>query len=1014
MGERSAVWLRRLRGRSAAGLLAVPAALALSVGALIAPEVASAVGPMESALPGGALVAVTPARLLDTRVGVGYPVRAVGAGQTVAVQIAGRGGVPVVGASAVSLTLTVTGSTHAGFVTAFADHTARPGTSNLNFTAGATVAGGVIVGLGDDGVVDLYNGSAGTIELIADVTGYARSGSGSLAVVTPTRLLDTRGPGQSAVSAHGVARVQVRGRAGVPATAAAAVVTITVTGATAGGYVTAYPTGTARPPTSNVNFGRDGTVANLAVTGLGSDGAIDVYNSSAGSIQVIVDVAGYVVSGVGSAAFAAVPTARVLDTRAQRAVASGQALVVSVGGRAGVPTGASAALLNLTVTNPSRAGYVAADAAGTAQPLTSVLNFRAGQTVAASAVVSLSSDGELVLYNRSAGAVQFILDVQGYTQPGQPSVAASPSRSEQGDVGHSGVINNVGLVPPLAPAWAVGGLSFAGQAVFGAGAVYVPWLSDSEGEVTAMNEADGSRLWGPVAIGGGSEGLSYDAGRVFTVDYACHLTALDATSGQRLWGTAALGADCDAPPTATGGVVYLAAFDALTAVSETTGRVLWTVPHGGDHSSPAYVNGEIIIDPSDLQVWSINAQTGALDWHHGGPGEGGGGRLVNIAGGLIYARPTDLHASADIFEASSGTLVGSLPSDGPLAVDAANSIAVTSVQKANFVGCGTSACTLVARSLTDGAVLWTFAGDTQIDETPLIVDGVVYVDTFYGNIVGLDEATGQLVWSADLRDTAMPYDEQNATQPPPGLSAADGLLIASTRSGVVAFASSSPTTVAPVEHRYSGTTLATCSEQPAPVSSPTCSWPFTQYYAGADEAHLTWNPAYHVQLTARIVDTSGHTLASAASLSGDAYLTTGSLPSGHTYRLEVTGPPGVSIGYAVRLREAVPNIGTGSQVTLSAASLPFGTLPVESTRSESLTVRNTGDHDVVLGPVTLNGAAAYNLSFDACSDARLAPDWTCTITITVNPTQAAPAAATLRITANGNPRTVSITLTGTP
>ena len=47
--------------------------------------------------------------------------------------------------------------------------------SNLNFTAGQTVPNLVIVPVGADGKIRLYNGSPGTVQLIADIAGYYRA-----------------------------------------------------------------------------------------------------------------------------------------------------------------------------------------------------------------------------------------------------------------------------------------------------------------------------------------------------------------------------------------------------------------------------------------------------------------------------------------------------------------------------------------------------------------------------------------------------------------------------------------------------------------------------------------------------------------------------------------------------------------------------------------------------------------------------------------------------------------------
>jgi hypothetical protein len=120
----------------------------------------------------GAFTSLAPARLLDTRNGTGAPQSLVPAGGTVHLQVTGTGGVPASGVAAVALNVTVTQPASAGFVTVYGEGSALPLTSNLNFMPDQTVPNMVIAPVGAGGVVDLYNGSAGTIALIADVSGY--------------------------------------------------------------------------------------------------------------------------------------------------------------------------------------------------------------------------------------------------------------------------------------------------------------------------------------------------------------------------------------------------------------------------------------------------------------------------------------------------------------------------------------------------------------------------------------------------------------------------------------------------------------------------------------------------------------------------------------------------------------------------------------------------------------------------------------------------------------------------
>lgn len=91
------------------------------------------------------------------------------------------------------------------------------------------------------------------------------------------------------------------GALGVPADASAVIVNVTAVNPTVGGYLTAWPTGDARPGTSNLNPRTGRAVPNLAILPLGAGGRISLFNF-AGSTHVVVDVVGYVTpyTGVGA------------------------------------------------------------------------------------------------------------------------------------------------------------------------------------------------------------------------------------------------------------------------------------------------------------------------------------------------------------------------------------------------------------------------------------------------------------------------------------------------------------------------------------------------------------------------------------------------------------------------------------------------------------------------------------------------------------------------------------------
>ncbi len=416
-------------GAAPAGATARPATAAGASATTSAP--ASALGgDAAAAASGGLFTSLRPSRLLDTRSGVGAPAAKVGPGGTVHLQVGGRGGVPSTGVVAVLLNVTVTWPSQQGHVTVHGDGTAVPGTSNLNFVAGQTVANLVVTPVGSNGKVSLENSSGGSTHLLADIEGYYLAGTptepGAFASLAPARILDTRagvGAPTARVGPGATVHLQVAGEGGVAASGVSAVVlNVTVTTPTLGGYVTVHADGSAPPVTSNLNFRPGQTVANLVVAQLGANGMVALKNGALGSIDLVADVAGYVLSGTPAqpGAYTSLAPLRLLDTRsgvgaAQAKVGPGATVRLQVGGRGGVPkTGVSAVVLNVTVTSPTRAGHVTAYADGTGRPNASNLNFVRAQTVANLVVVPVAPNGKVALYNGSTGSTSLLADVAGY------------------------------------------------------------------------------------------------------------------------------------------------------------------------------------------------------------------------------------------------------------------------------------------------------------------------------------------------------------------------------------------------------------------------------------------------------------------------------------------------------------------------------------------------------------------------------------------------------------------------
>lgn len=370
---------------------------------------------------------LSPARILDTRGGAEGFAGPIGGGASIALPVAGHGGVPASGATAVLLNVTVTQPTGESFLTVYPSGTARPLASNLNFLAGQTAPNLVSAKLGADGKVAIYN-NAGSTQVVVDVVGWftaaGAADGASLNPLPPTRILDTRvGTGGFALplTASGTISPRVTGVGGVPATGVSAVVlNMTATQPTAETFLTVFPSGSARPVASNLNVLAGQTRPNLVVAKVGADGKVSVYNN-AGAVHVIFDVVGwYGADGVAARArFNPLPPSRVLDTRVGTggvAAPIGPAATISVKvtGVGGVPaTGVSAVVLNVTATQPTSESFVTVFPTGAARPLASSINMTSGQTVPNLVVAKVGADGKVSAYN-NAGTAHLIFDVVGW------------------------------------------------------------------------------------------------------------------------------------------------------------------------------------------------------------------------------------------------------------------------------------------------------------------------------------------------------------------------------------------------------------------------------------------------------------------------------------------------------------------------------------------------------------------------------------------------------------------------
>ncbi|MFE1832239.1 PKD domain-containing protein [Streptomyces yangpuensis] len=354
-------------------------------------------------------VAVEPFRVLDTRT-TGTPVHSnyehrvvLPVGTTV------PGHALSGGMASVVLNVTLTDATQDGHLTVWPSGQSRPATSSLNIKAGGTSSNTVTVPVGPDGRVHAQL-NTGRAALIVDFVGYYQPNVGEkFSPVAPTRLADTRTAG-GALGAGRTRTVKVAGAHGIPADATAVAVNLTSTGATEDTHVIAYPDPAKRPTTSNLNPEPGKDKSNQAILPIGPDGTVTLYNN-AGSTHLIVDAVGYYGKN-GKALFTPVVPKRLADTRTTGKLAPGATTTVS-----GLPAGAIGAVLNLTATETTAAGFLTAYGFGSARPEASSLSTLPGLTVP-NHVTTPVGDGKVSVGNSWGGPNHVITDLLGYFSQG--------------------------------------------------------------------------------------------------------------------------------------------------------------------------------------------------------------------------------------------------------------------------------------------------------------------------------------------------------------------------------------------------------------------------------------------------------------------------------------------------------------------------------------------------------------------------------------------------------------------
>ncbi len=255
------------------------------------------------------------------------------------------------------------------------------------------------------------------------------------------------------------------------------------------------------------------------------------------------------------------------------------------------------------------------------------------------------------------------------------------------------------------------------------------WSSDSNTEVISElvdleNPVSPRILW-DASVGGGTDEervklVPYvDGGKVYVAEREGEIRALDANSGQTLWKTDSE-LNISGGPGAGGGLVLVGTSDAeVAAFDQENGQPRWRTRVSSEVVSvPKIDQGVVVVHTIDGKLTALQASNGKQLW--------------------VYERSMPV---LSLRGSSSPVISGS-----------------------NVI-CGFANGKLMAFDLNDGRVQWESTisvprGRSELERMvdihgdPLVLGGAVYVATYQGELAGVIEASGEVVWRRSLSSYA--------------------------------------------------------------------------------------------------------------------------------------------------------------------------------------------------------------------------------------------------------------------
>ena len=508
------------------------------------------------------------------------------------VDVVGLAGLPVGQVEAVVVNITVVDAGADLFLTVWPSGQDRPGTSNLNVRAGQTRPNLVVSKVGVDGRINIATSSA-FADVLVDLQGWFAKGGGFRSI-GPTRMLDSRST-NTRLRAGEIVDIATNLAAGE-----GAIVNVTGVNPTTAGFITVWPSGTAKPDTSNLNLAAGETAANLAIVGVGTGGRLSFSSSMA--TDLVVDIMG----SVSATDFRPVGPRRLLDSRSQP-----QRLIGDGGSSSnlflepGSPQGDSV-VLNVTVVDPASDGFVTVVPYLSTADATSNVNGRRGETTPNLAVVSVGNLSRLSV--SWSMTTHLIIDLFGVFPSTSSFHSTVPKRiMDTRAPGQPGAQVRHGF--PISAAANAGyartHANYTGTDIFAA--CGTPILSPVDGVVSEVRRVDSYSPLNPATFGGRSVAVIGDDGVRY---YGSHYDTIEAATvpGARVSVGAVLGTMGKTGDTSVCHLHFGLSVPCPGAEWSVRRGIVWPWPY-----LDAWKAGQNLSPQDEVRAWRAGHPTGCWD-----------------------------------------------------------------------------------------------------------------------------------------------------------------------------------------------------------------------------------------------------------------------------------------------------------------------------------------------------------------------------------------------------------------